>query len=120
MKNQTRNSQRPVGAGTGLRRLAIVAAVVLVAAGCATTSYEPQRTSSVGRTVTESFRADLAQSTIVHLVEPEPVDQSDPIDNYRAIGSELEQYSPALKDRPEIVVCTQHRQTFVFLPVRYM
>ncbi len=44
---------------------------------------------------------------LVHLVEPLPMDQSDPVDNYLAIRNELAQYSLALKDRPEIVAVTK-------------
>ncbi|WP_372896695.1 GTPase ObgE [Stieleria sp.] len=44
---------------------------------------------------------------LVHLVEPEPSDQSDPLDNYRAIRSELSQYDQALADRDEILVVTK-------------
>lgn len=44
---------------------------------------------------------------LVHLVEPTPVDGSDPIVNYRAIRSELELYSAELGTRPEIAVVTK-------------
>lgn len=44
---------------------------------------------------------------LVHLVECEPVDGSDPIHNYRVIRREIEQYSPTLAQRPEIVVLTK-------------
>ena len=44
---------------------------------------------------------------LVHLVEPFPMDQTDPIENYHSIRRELEQYSEQLKDRPEIVVVTK-------------
>ncbi len=44
---------------------------------------------------------------LVHLVEPEPTDQSDPLDNYRAIRSELSQYDKALAERDEILVVTK-------------
>jgi GTP-binding protein len=44
---------------------------------------------------------------LVHLVEPCPMDESDPIENYRAIHSELEQYDHGLGARPEIVVVTK-------------
>jgi GTP-binding protein len=44
---------------------------------------------------------------LVHLVEPTPVDQSDPIENYRAIRRELMQYNQTLGQRPEIVVITK-------------
>jgi GTP-binding protein len=44
---------------------------------------------------------------LVHLVEAVPVDGSDPLRNYRMIRRELEQYSPALAARPELVVVTK-------------
>lgn len=44
---------------------------------------------------------------LVHLVEPEPVDQTDPIANYRVIRDELEQYDAQLGRRPEIVAVTK-------------
>ena len=44
---------------------------------------------------------------LVHLVEPLPMDQSDPVKNYLAIRSELDQYNPKLKERPEIIVCSK-------------
>ena len=44
---------------------------------------------------------------LVHLVEPMPVDESDPIENYKTIRNELCQYNAALKDRPELVVVSK-------------
>jgi len=44
---------------------------------------------------------------LVHLIESVPVDESDPVRNYRMIRKELEQYSPALAERPELVVVTK-------------
>ncbi len=44
---------------------------------------------------------------LVHLVEPTPVDGSDPLENYRVIRSELELYSTDLGQRPEIAVVTK-------------
>jgi GTP-binding protein len=44
---------------------------------------------------------------IVHLVEPMPMDQTDPVANYLAIRNELEQYNASLVERPEILVCTK-------------
>lgn len=44
---------------------------------------------------------------LVHLVEAIPIDESDPIQNYRMIRNELEQYSPALAARPELIVVTK-------------
>jgi GTP-binding protein len=44
---------------------------------------------------------------LVHLVEPAPMDQSDPLDNYAQIRRELELYDPALGRRPEILCVTK-------------
>ncbi len=44
---------------------------------------------------------------LVHLIEPDPSDGSNPIDNYRTIRNELQQYSPVLSERPELVVLTK-------------
>lgn len=44
---------------------------------------------------------------LVHLVEPQPMDGSDPIENYQILRRELELYDPALAARPEIVVVTK-------------
>jgi GTP-binding protein len=44
---------------------------------------------------------------LVHLVEPMPVDGSDPLSNYRVIRSELELYSAELGARPEIAVVSK-------------
>jgi len=44
---------------------------------------------------------------LVHLVEPSPIDGSDPLENYEAIRSELTQYNEHLSQRPEIVVVTK-------------
>jgi GTP-binding protein len=44
---------------------------------------------------------------LVHLVEPSPVDGTDPIENYRAIRAELKQYDVDLADRPEIVAVSK-------------
>jgi GTP-binding protein len=44
---------------------------------------------------------------LIHLVEPMPMDGSDPVENYRAIRSELKQYGHGLADRPEIVAVSK-------------
>jgi GTP-binding protein len=44
---------------------------------------------------------------LVHLVEPEPTDGTQPLENYRTIRRELEQYSAELAARQEIVVVTK-------------
>lgn len=44
---------------------------------------------------------------LVHLVEPSPMDQTDPIQNYRQIREEMRLYDPTLMERPEILVVTK-------------
>lgn len=44
---------------------------------------------------------------LVHLVEPVPLDGSDPLENYRTIRSELTQYKAELGARPEIVAVSK-------------
>ncbi|MEM6328901.1 MAG: GTPase ObgE [Planctomycetota bacterium] len=48
---------------------------------------------------------------LLHLVEPTPMDGTDPVDNYRAIRQELsaygEQFGADLADRPEIVAISK-------------
>lgn len=44
---------------------------------------------------------------LVHLVEPAPMDQTDPIQNYRQIREEMRLYDPTLMERPEIIVVTK-------------
>jgi GTPase len=44
---------------------------------------------------------------LVHLVEPTPMDQSDPIENYHRIREEMRLYDPALAERPELVAVTK-------------
>ncbi|MCA9237106.1 MAG: GTPase ObgE [Planctomycetales bacterium] len=44
---------------------------------------------------------------LVHLVEPTPMDGTDPIENYRAIRDELREYDIDLADRPEIVAVSK-------------
>jgi GTP-binding protein len=40
---------------------------------------------------------------LVHMIEPLPMDGTDPIENYRAIRSELKQYNEEIAQRPEIL-----------------
>lgn len=44
---------------------------------------------------------------LVHLVEPMPVDGTDPVQNYLAVRNELLQYNDNLGTRPEIVAVTK-------------
>ena len=44
---------------------------------------------------------------LVHLVEPDPVDDTDPLENYRSIRNELAQYDAELAERDEILAVTK-------------
>lgn len=44
---------------------------------------------------------------LIHLVEPDPADGSDPIQNYDTIRAEINTYSADLVDRPEIIAVTK-------------
>jgi GTP-binding protein len=44
---------------------------------------------------------------LVHLVEPQPMDETDPIQNYLNIRDELIKYSDSLATRPEIAVVSK-------------
>lgn len=44
---------------------------------------------------------------LVHLVEPMPIDGTDPLENYRVVHAELEQYDRELAERPEIVAVSK-------------
>ncbi len=44
---------------------------------------------------------------LVHLVEPQPLDGSDPIANYHNIRDELRMHDPKLLERPELVAVTK-------------
>jgi GTP-binding protein len=44
---------------------------------------------------------------LVHLVEPSPADERDPIENYRIIRDELISHDSALGERPEITAVTK-------------
>ncbi len=44
---------------------------------------------------------------LVHLVEPQPMDDTDPLENYASIRDELVRYDKTLGERPEIVAVTK-------------
>jgi GTPase len=44
---------------------------------------------------------------LVHLVEPMPADGSDPVENYRKIRRELDEYGHGLAERPEIITVSK-------------
>jgi GTPase len=53
------------------------------------------------------LRHIMRAGILVHLVEPMPMDGTDPIENYFAIRKELTEYSAELAQRPEIVAMTK-------------
>ncbi|MGQ9504271.1 MAG: GTPase ObgE [Thermogutta sp.] len=55
----------------------------------------------------EFLRHIQRSGILLHLVEPEPYDGSDPVSNYFAIRNELQAFDPELVKRPEIVVVTK-------------
>ena len=48
---------------------------------------------------------------LIHLVEPYPTDDNDPLENYRAIRKELELYSPELASKPEFIALSKGELT---------
>lgn len=44
---------------------------------------------------------------LVHLIEIEPLDETDPVENYRAIRRELSLYSDELANKPEVIVVSK-------------
>ena len=48
---------------------------------------------------------------LIHLVEPYPTDDNDPLENYRAIRKELELYSPELARKPEFIALSKGELT---------
>lgn len=55
----------------------------------------------------EFLRHVQRSRVLIHLVEPQPADGSDPVENFLAIRSELEQYGHGLAERPEIVAVSK-------------
>jgi len=48
---------------------------------------------------------------LVHLIEPLPLDGSDPVQNYRLVRHELELYRQELANKPEVVVVSKSELT---------
>jgi GTP-binding protein len=48
---------------------------------------------------------------LVHLVEPQPADAGDPLENYRTIRRELELYRPELAGKPEVLAVSKSELT---------
>jgi len=64
--------------------------------------------ASTGHGLGHEFLRHVERTTLlVHLVEAVPIDESDPVQNYRTIRNELAKYSPALAERPELLVVTK-------------
>jgi GTP-binding protein len=53
------------------------------------------------------LRHIMRAGILVHLVEPMPMDGTDPLENYKSIRHELVEYSRELAERPEIVCITK-------------
>ena len=51
----------------------------------------------------EFLRHVQRTKVLVHLVEPDPMDQTDPLQNYKQIREELRLYDQRLAERPEIL-----------------
>jgi GTP-binding protein len=65
-----------------------------------------------GHGLGHEFLRHVERTTLlVHLVEAVPMDETDPVQNYRVIREELSQYSPALAERPELLVVTKMDMT---------
>jgi GTPase len=64
--------------------------------------------ASTGHGLGHEFLRHVERTTLlVHLIEAVPIDESDPVQNYRTIRNELAKYSPALAQRPELLVVTK-------------
>ena len=48
---------------------------------------------------------------LIHLVEPDPIEQTNPVENYHQIRKELELYNPDLVHRPEILCVSKSELT---------
>lgn len=59
----------------------------------------------------EFLRHTERTRVLVHLVEPLPLDGSDPLQNYHVVRGELEQHSRELAGKPEIVVVSKGELT---------
>jgi GTP-binding protein len=55
----------------------------------------------------EFLRHIQRTGVLVHLVEPMPMDATDPIQNYYSIREELTKFDPLLGERPEVVAVTK-------------
>ena len=64
--------------------------------------------ASVGVGLGHEFLKHIQRSgVLIHLVEPAPIDGTDPLENYRSIRDELVQFDEELGSRPEIVCVTK-------------
>lgn len=60
--------------------------------------------ASLGTGLGHDFLRHIERTRIlVHILEVEPLDNSDPIDNYKVIQRELQNYSPILAAKPQII-----------------
>ena len=64
--------------------------------------------ASTGAGLGHSFLRHIERTRVlVHLVDADPPDGSDPADNYRTIRDELFGYAPLLAEKPEIIAITK-------------
>jgi GTP-binding protein len=64
--------------------------------------------ASAGAGLGHEFLRHIERAGIlIHLVEPLPMDGTDPLENYRVIRGELSQYDERLAERPEILVVSK-------------
>ena len=64
--------------------------------------------ASHGAGLGHDFLKHIERTTILaHIIDIMPTDGSDPVENYKAIHSELEQYSKALASKQEIIVANK-------------
>ena len=60
--------------------------------------------ASEGHGLGHQFLKHIERTTaLVHIVEVLPMDQSDPLTNYRTVEKELREYSPEIAEKPRIV-----------------
>lgn len=64
--------------------------------------------ASVGKGLGDRFLRHIERTrVIVHVVECHPMDGSDPLDNYKTVLKELENYSRTLTERPSVIALSK-------------
>ena len=61
-----------------------------------------------GRGLGDEFLRHIERTRVlIHVVDAAPLDESDPVEAYRVLREELQEYSPSLAAKPEIVVASK-------------